>query len=434
VTDGGPPSTGLRLVPQPGPVPELTVPPRFDGPTLRLTLSGTDSPGLTSSLFEQLTRAGVTVLDVAHVVLGGQLVIGVLVSAPKDARAVTARLQTWGASRDLHVDVSLGHGDNPCRPPARAHVTVLAQPMQPATLAAIAGRLADAGGSIDRIVRMSRWPVTALELDVSGVAPERLKTMLALDATRMGVDVAVQAAGLHRRAMRLVVLDVDSTLIRGEVIEMLARHAGAGEEVAAVTAAAMAGELDFAGSLAARVALLAGLPEQVLDEVRASIQLTPGARTLLRTLARLGYRIGLVSGGFSQLVEPLAADLGAHFSRANTLEVKGGRLTGRLTGNIVDRAGKAAALREFARRQGVPLDYTVAIGDGANDLDMLATAGLGVAFNAKPMVRAAADAAVNVPYLDSVLALLGIDREEADESTDPPAAATAGGPPAPSRS
>jgi phosphoserine phosphatase len=412
----------LRIVPpvqEPDQRDEPPVPPRFDGPTLRLTLAGADSPGLTSGLFEQLTRAGVTVLDVAQVVLGGQLVVGVLVSAPKDARAVTARLQAWGERHDVRLDIGLGHGDNKQRPAERAHVTVLAQPMQPATLAALAGRLADAGGNIDRIVRLSRWPVTAFELDVSGIAPDRLKAMLAADAARLGVDVAVQAAGLHRRAMRLVVLDVDSTLIRGEVIEMLAEHAGAGDDVAAVTAAAMAGELDFAGSLTARVSLLAGLPERVLDEVRGSIRLTPGARTLLRTLKRLGYRIGLVSGGFTQLVEPLAAELGAHFSRANTLEIKGGRLTGNLTGDIVDRAGKAAALRAFAGQQGVPLAYTVAIGDGANDLDMLAAAGLGVAFNAKPMVRAAADAAVNLPYLDSVLALLGIDRDEADEPDGP---------------
>jgi phosphoserine phosphatase len=213
-------------------------------------------------------------------------------------------------------------------------------------------------------------------------------------------------------------MDVDSTLIQDEVIDLLAERAGKEAEVARVTSAAMRGDLDFAESLRARVALLAGLPVGVLDEVRATIRLTAGARTLVRTLKRLGFTVAVVSGGFIEVVGPLAADLGIDHAHANRLEVKEGLLTGGLVGEIVDRQGKAEALRRFAAAEHLPMSRTVAIGDGANDLDMLAAAGLGVAFNAKPIVREQADTAVNVPYLDAVLYLLGISREEIEDADE----------------
>jgi phosphoserine phosphatase len=196
------------------------------------------------------------------------------------------------------------------------------------------------------------------------------------------------------------------------VIEMLARHAGVEEEVARVTGQAMRGEVDFAESLRQRVALLAGLDATALDQVYDELVLAPGARTTVRVLKRLGYRFAIVSGGFSQLVDRLAADLDIDYSRANELEIVDGRLTGRVLGEIVDRAGKAACLRDFAARSGLPLSATIAIGDGANDLDMLNEAGLGIAFNAKQVVQDAVSTAVNVPYMDAVLYLLGISREE----------------------
>ena len=223
--------------------------------------------------------------------------------------------------------------------------------------------------------------------------------------------VASRAEGVH-----LVVMDVDSTLIQDEVIEVLARHAGREDRVRAVTDAAMRGELDFAESLHARVAELAGLPEEVIEQVRGEIRLTPGARTLCRTLKRLGYRIALVSGGFSEVIGPLAEDLGVDAVRANGLEIEDGVLTGRVRGPVIDRAAKEQALREFAAEFGIESSRTVAIGDGANDLDMLAAAGHGIAFNAKPVVQAAADSSINVPYLDTVLYLMGISREEVEEA------------------
>jgi phosphoserine phosphatase len=197
---------------------------------------------------------------------------------------------------------------------------------------------------------------------------------------------------------------------------MLAEHAGYRREVAEVTEAAMRGELDFEQSLRERVKLLAGVDTAAFDSVYDAIVLTPGARTLVRSLRRLGYRFALVSGGFSQITDRLAADLGIDFARANELEVADGRLTGRIVGPVVDRAGKARALREFAAELGLSEASVIAIGDGANDLDMLNAAGLGIAYNAKPVVQDAADTAVNVPYLDTILYLLGISREEIEEA------------------
>jgi phosphoserine phosphatase len=205
---------------------------------------------------------------------------------------------------------------------------------------------------------------------------------------------------------------VDSTLVQTEVIEMLAARAGSLEEVAGLTDAAMHGQLGFEESLRRRVSLLAGLGVEVLTDVYRELDLAPGARTLVRTLKRLGYRFAIVSGGFTQITDLLARELGIDFAAANTLEVAGGRLTGALTGPLVDRGGKALALRGFAELAGVPLSQTVAIGDGANDLDMLSAAGLGIAFNAKPVVQDSVATAVNVPYLDTILYLLGITREE----------------------
>jgi phosphoserine phosphatase len=284
--------------------------------------------------------------------------------------------------------------------------------LRPDAVAAVTGRIADTGANIDRIVRMARYPVTAIEFNVSGAEIGRLREVLATEAARQSVDVAVQSVGLLRHGRRLVVMDVDSTLVQGEVVDMLAERAGVAAEVTAVTERAMHGDLDFEESLRRRVALLKGLPESALDEVYAEMDLSPGARTLVRTLKRLGYRFGIVSGGFSQLTDRLAEDLGIDYARANELEVVDGRLTGEVVGAVVDRQAKAQALLDFAKDSKVTVDRTVAIGDGANDLDMLAAAGLGIAFNAKPVVQEAAHAAVNVPYLDAILYLLGISRED----------------------
>ncbi len=382
--------------------------------TLLITLTGKDRPGVTSTMFSTLAAFGVTVLDIEQIVLRRRLVLGVLVTPPRDEASLRAALERVAGELEMQVEVLRGTGDNRERREGRSHVTVLGTPLRPAAVAAIAGRIADTGANIDRIERMARYPVTAIDLHVSGTHPDRLRVVLAEEAARQSVDVAVQPANLLRRGMRLIVMDVDSTLVQGEVIEMLADRAGCHAEVVAITEAAMRGELDFEQSLRARVALLRGLDATCLEQVYQGIVLAPGARTLVRTLKRLGYRFAIVSGGFSAIIDKIAADLGIDFAAANELEVVDGKLTGRILGDVVDRAGKADALRRFAEEAKVPQASTIAIGDGANDLDMLAAAGLGIAFNAKPVVQRAADAAVNVPYLDAIIYLLGISREEVE--------------------
>jgi phosphoserine phosphatase len=380
--------------------------------TLLLTISGKDRPGVTSAMFETLTKAGVEVLDIEQIVLRRRLILGILVTAPRDWRRLSDAVQETAARLGMTIEVDRGVGDNQVRREGRSHVTVIGAPLKAAAMAAVAGRIADSGANIDRIERMARYPVTAIDLHVSGIAPDRLRALLSAEAAAQGVDIAVQSASLLRRAMRLIVMDVDSTLIQGEVIELLAAHGAHAAEVAALTDRAMRGELDFEESLRARVALLAGIPSSALDEVYDELVLAPGARTLVRTLRRLGYRFALVSGGFNQITDRLAADLGIHYALSNELQVVDGTITGRIVGDVVDRAGKAAALRHFADQVGVPLESVVAIGDGANDLDMLAIAGLGIAYNARQLVQDAADTTVNVPYLDAIMYLLGISREE----------------------
>ena len=380
--------------------------------TLLLTLTGKDRPGVTSAVLATVASAGVEVLDLEQIVLRGRLILGVLITAPRDWKRLRAAVVATAEALEMHIEVDRGVGDNKSRGLGRSHVTVIGFPLRASAMAAITGRIADNGGNIDRIERMARYPVTAIDLHVSGADPERLRTALAIEAANQSIDVAVQPANLLRHGMRLIVMDVDSTLIQGEVIEMLAAHAGCEAEVRAITERAMRGEIDFEASLRTRVALLAGLDAAAINKVYDEITITPGARTMVRTLNRLGYRFAIVSGGFSQITDRLAEELGIHFARANTLEVVDGRLTGRIIGPIIDRAGKATALRDFAAEAGVPVGSVIAIGDGANDLDMLSAAGLGVAYNAKPVVREAADTSVSVPYLDAIVYLLGISREE----------------------
>ncbi|MEN8656276.1 phosphoserine phosphatase SerB [Streptomyces sp. 21So2-11] len=387
-----------------------------DAPTLLVKIFGKDRPGITAGLFDTLAAYAVDVVDIEQVVTRGRIVLCALVTEPTVSTAgdLRATVHSWAESLRLQAEIISGTGDNRPRGSGRSHVTVLGHPLTSESTAAIAARITATGGNIDRIFRLAKYPVTAVEFAVSGTETEPLRTALSLEAAEQGIDVAVVSAGLHRRAQRLVVMDVDSTLIQDEVIELFAAHAGCEAEVAEVTDRAMRGELDFEQSLHARVALLAGLDSAVVDKVRTEVRLTPGARTLIRTLKRLGYQVGIVSGGFTQVTDDLKEKLGLDFASANTLEIVDGKLTGRVVGEIVDRAGKARLLRRFAAEAGVPLSQTVAIGDGANDLDMLNAAGLGVAFNAKPLVRKAAHTTVNVPFLDTVLYLLGITREEVE--------------------
>ena len=386
--------------------------------TMVVTLSGVDRPGVTRDLFATCSRFNVVVRDIDQIVMRDRLILACSVQgSASDIDALRPAIGDLAARLDMEAAIDIPSGSSAEEAPAASsgfRITVMASDLDPSVVADIAAHIAAGGGNIDRIRRIAHYPITAIGFEGHGVDPDELRRPLAEISAERNVDIAVQETGLHSRGQYLVVMDVDSTVIQDEVIDLLATEAGQERAVSAVTESAMAGEIDFSESLHRRVALLAGLPDTVLDTVRDRIRLTPGARTLCRTLNRLGYRIALVSGGFTQVVAPIAVQLGVAELRANTLEVEGGFLTGRVVGEIVDRPGKRKALEDLAVRFGIPRERTIAIGDGANDIDMLEAAGMGIAFNAKPIARAAADASVSVPYLDSVLYLMGITRDEVE--------------------
>src|SRR5882757_1256970 len=385
-----------------------------------ITVTGPDKPGVSSVLFAVLSRHGVHLVDVEQVVIRGRLVLGVLVNAHSDPEGLQGIVEQAMASVGMQVDVEIGADSQGQRQLTSTHVVVvLGRPITARGFTEVARKLASLNVNIDAIRRVADYPVTGLELRVSAAedtpaAAAELTSALADVSVQVGLDIAVERAGLARRAKRLVVFDVDSTLVQGEVIEMLAARAGHEAEVRELTAAAMRGELDFTQSLHRRAALLAGLPESVFAEVAAELELTPGARTTIRTLKRLGFRCGVVSGGFTRVIAGLAEELGLDYVAANNLEVVEGKLTGRVVGRIIDRAGKAAALRRFAEQAGIPLAQCVAVGDGANDIDMISAAGLGVAFTAKPALREVADTALSHPFLDAVLFMMGVTRAEVE--------------------
>ena len=384
-----------------------------------ILVSGIDSPGITQSLFETLAPFAITVLDIEQVVIRERLILTVLISL-NSAHAQSIEEDLEACAQKLDVDIATSFQEQGQSTIAAksglVHVVALGNPLAPATIAAIAAAIATRGGNIERIHRTASYPITAIEFIVSGADQTEIRQCLAQVTLTHAVDIAVSPGGLMRWAKKLVVMDVDSTLIQQEVIELLAQKAGSQEKVKEITDSAMRGELDFEASLKARVALLAGLPESVISEVQSEISLTPGARTLVKTLHQLGHSVAVVSGGFTQVIEPLIKELGIVHYRANTLEIIDGKITGRVLDPVIDRAAKATALQDFAKIEGVQLEQTIAIGDGANDLDMISIAGLGIAFNAKPAVKAAADSSVSAPYLDSVLYLLGITREEVEEA------------------
>ena len=384
-----------------------------------ILVSGVDSPGITKALFDTLAPFAVTVIDIEQVVIRQRLILTVLISLnPDHATAIEEDLTA--CAEHLSVDIATSfseQGDSTIAAKSGlVYVVALANPLTPSPIASIADAIASKSGNIERIHRTASYPITAIEFTVSGVDISSLRHNLAAVAASSGIDIAVSPGGLMRWAKKLVVLDVDSTLIQQEVIELLAAHAGVEEQVRLITEQAMRGELDFSASLQARVALLKGLHIDVIDKVRGQILLTPGARTLVETLKKLGHSVAVVSGGFTEVIEPILKDLAITHYRANSLGVEHGVLTGLVEGPIIDRAAKAQALRDFAALESVNLEQTIAIGDGANDLDMIAIAGMGIAFNAKPAVKAAADSSVSAPFLDSVLYLLGITREEIEEA------------------
>lgn len=383
--------------------------------TVLVRVSGADRPGITAGLLAIISRHDAAVLDIEQIVVRDRLTLDVLISMADDSGLLKEMLY-YGWETSISVDFEMVEGEQTEPTGPRYAVSVIGPELTPQSLAGVTEALAACGANIDRIVQLSRQPVISYEFIVSSGEAGKIREALWHVAAEHSIDVAMQREGLGRRAKRLVVLDVDSTLVQGEIIDRLAEAGGVGDEVAAITERAMAGEIDFETALRQRVAALAGLDEEVLDSVARATELTPGAKTFVRTLKRLGFTVAAVSGGFDFFVNRLQSVLGLDHVFANVLELRDGRLTGNIIGTVIDRAAKADVLRQVAADEGIPLEQTVAVGDGANDVDMLAAAGLGIAFNARPVVREAADTALNVPYLDAVLFLLGIRREDIEEA------------------
>jgi phosphoserine phosphatase len=377
-------------------------------------MTGPDRPGILGRLLEGVADLGLELTDVEQVAVGDRLILALAVVVPERVADAHAGLTDLGKELGLVAELRDERRTSDLGSQVLLVVHVLGEPVPARALAAIGYTLAAHGANIRRAETLARRRLHCVELEVACPATEEPGLTRALLAVAAGADfdVAVQAEGMKRRAKRLLIMDVDSTLIQAEVIDELAAAAGVGDQVAKVTERAMNGELDFSQALAERVALLKGLPVSVLDEVHARIRYTPGARSMVKVLREMGYRIGILSGGFTQLTDRFRDELELDYAYANTLEIEDGRLTGRTVGPIVDGARKAALLGEIAGREGVRLDQVIAVGDGANDLPMMARAGLGVAFNAKPRVREQAPTSINRKGLDAILFLLGVREEE----------------------
>ena len=382
--------------------------PAFTGLIL---VSGEDRPGITEKLMSLLSEFSVLVLDIEQLVIRGRLILTVLISLDEShASAIAADLELLEKEIGFDIAIDFAEEQDSAENPANLHVVIISDSLKPASIAVVAAELSKIQANISAIRRTSSEPLTAIELDIS--CPDKsikeVQKLLAVVAISHKIDLAVEQGNGMRSAKRLVMLDMDSTLIVQEVIDLLAAKAGVAEEVSAITQKAMAGEMDFAQSLQARVSLLAGLNESMLSEVRSEITLTQGAEKLIQTLHLKGHKVGVVSGGFIDVIEPILKELKIDFYRANKLQILNGKLTGKLEGEIIDGAAKLKALVEFAKNEGVQMSQTVAIGDGANDLDMIESAGLGVAFNAKPKVAAAAATTISGSDLSAVLLLMGL--------------------------
>ncbi len=395
-----------------------------------IRITGDDKPGLTATLAGQLAQTRVDILDIGQAVIHDTLSLGILIRIPRESESAPIIKDLLFTAHELGVNLTF----TPIPPKryekwvaaqgkARHIVTLLARAITAEQVAAISRVIAENGLNIDVITRLSGRASLSdtapprqacVEFSVRGTPtdPARIKGQFLAIAAELGVDIAFQEDGAFRRNRRLVAFDMDSTLIAAEVIDELAKEAGVGREVVAITESAMRGEIDFKQSLRRRLALLRGLSADTLSAVAERIPMTDGAERLINNLKRFGYKIAIISGGFTYFGRRLQDRLGIDFLFANELEIENGRLTGNVVGDIVDATKKAEILRDIADREGLSLQQVIAVGDGANDLPMLNLAGLGIAFHAKPVVKQGAKQAISTLGLDSILYLIGMrDRD-----------------------
>lgn len=377
-----------------------------------ILVSGQDKPGITQHLMKVLSEFVVKIIDIEQIVIRDRLLLTVLISLDQGhAEAVVEDLNELQASLGLDIAIDFAYHNEKLQELDHLRVVIVGKEIKPSAIAIIATEIAKLGGNIEDIYRTSSAPVMAVELVLSlqNDAIKKVQSALAKVAVENGIDLAVELGGSARNLKRLVLLDMDSTLIEQEVIDLLAEYSGKSQIISDITAKAMSGELDFKQALSARVELLAGLDESVIDQVRQKVTLTKGAQQLITELHNLGHKVGVVSGGFIDVIEPILKDLEIDFYKANKLDIRDGKLTGNVVGKVIDGSEKLAVLREFASKEGINIQQTVAIGDGANDLEMIQAAGLGIAFNAKPKVAQSADTTLNIKDLSAVLLLMGIN-------------------------
>ncbi|MEN9464616.1 MAG: hypothetical protein RL217_797 [Pseudomonadota bacterium] len=389
-----------------------------------IRVTGADKPGLTSNISAMLAQYGVTVLDIGQAEIHDTLSLGILAAIPSKEDSGSVLKDVLFRAHELGLSVRF----TPVTPESYEHwvgqqgkprhiITLLARTIEASAIARVTSIVAEHGLNIDQINRLSgrvsllkpeQQTRACVEISVRGdVDHSVMRAQFLQAANELGVDIAFQEDDVYRRTRRLVCFDMDSTLIEAEVIDQLAAAAGVGEQVAAITERAMQGELDFIQSFTERVALLEGLSGDVLEGIAQRLPVTEGAERLIRNLRALGYKTAILSGGFNYFGRYLQDKLGIDYVFANELEMENGRVTGRVTGRVVDGARKAELLRELAEKEGIRLEQTIAVGDGANDLPMLSIAGLGIAFRAKPLVRKSAKNAISTLGLDGILYLLG---------------------------
>lgn len=400
---------------------------------LHIDITGHDRAGLTHALAAILARSGVRILDIGQAVIHDALALGLLVELTDEMKSSSLLTELMLKAHQLGVQVrftAITAGEYQdwvgAQGKGRFLVSVLGPVLSAAHLADVSGVVARAGLNIDRIDRLSgRTPLdggdlgrVCVELALSGqlASEDDFRAGLMALSRDHDIDIAFQHDNVYRRSRRLVAFDMDSTLIRTEVIDELAALAGVGDQVRAITESAMRGELDFQASFRQRVSLLKGLPESALQQVVASVPLMDGAERLVSTLKRLGYKTAILSGGFTFMGQELQRRLGIDYLRANVLDIRDGVLTGEVRSEIVDGARKAHYLTEIARAEGLSMEQVIAVGDGANDLPMLRLAGLGIAFRAKPIVQERARQAISTLGLDGILYLLGVRDREALEA------------------